>query len=210
MQQGTEEWLNARLAKVTASKVKDVMTKGKGGAASATRRNYMMDLLCERLTGNRSGPDLSRNAAVQRGTELEPLARMAYELFADAEVAEVGLIAHPSIENFAASPDGLVGDDGLIEIKCPHTATHVATLQSGKHDPQYEWQMLAQMACTGREWVDFVTFDDRLPDELQYACFRFERDEARIRQMETEIKLFLEELSELEHEMRERMRSKAA
>lgn len=211
MQQQTDEWFASRLGRVTASKVKDVMAKGRGGAPSATRQNYMMQLLCERLTGKREEGFTS--AAMQRGNELEPIARMAYELYADAEVAEAGLILHPSIEGFGASPDGLIllpkGRGGL-EIKCPNTATHVATIQSGKHDPQYEWQMFAQMACADLEWVDFVTFDDRLPDELQYACFRLERDEARIRQMETEIKLFLEELAELEHEMRERMRSKAA
>ncbi|UVO19554.1 lambda exonuclease family protein [Stutzerimonas stutzeri] len=209
MQQQTDEWFSARIGRVTASRVRDVMAKGRGGAPSATRQNYMMQLLCERLTGKREEGFTS--AAMQRGNELEPIARMAYELYADAEVTESGLILHPQIEGFGASPDGLIlTARGGLEIKCPNTATHVATLQSGRHDPQYEWQMFAQMACAELEWVDFVTFDDRLPDELQYACFRLERDEARIRQMETEIKLFLEELAELEHEMRERMRSKAA
>ncbi|HAQ86557.1 MAG TPA: exonuclease [Pseudomonas sp.] len=209
MQQQTDEWFASRLGCVTASRVKDVMAKGRGGAPSATRQNYMMQLLCERLTGKREEGFTS--TAMQRGNELEPVARMAYELFADAEVTETGLILHPKIEGFGASPDGLIlSARGGLEIKCPNTATHVATLQSRKHDPQYEWQMFAQMACAELEWVDFVTFDDRLPDELQYACFRLERDEARIRQMETEIKLFLEELAELEHDMRERMRSKAA
>lgn len=208
MDQRSEDWFSARLGKVTASKVKDVMAKGRGGAPSATRQNYMMQLLCERLTGRRE--ESFTSAAMQRGTELEPVARSAYEIDKGVMTTETGLILHPKIEGFGASPDGLVGDRGMLEIKCPNTATHVFTIQSGKHDPQYEWQMLAQLSCTDRDWVDFVTFDDRLPDELQYACFRFERDEARIRQMETEIKLFLEELAELEHEMRERMRSKAA
>jgi len=210
MDQGSEEWIAARLGRVTGSRVKDVMTKGRGKEPSATRRNYMMELLCERLTGRPSGPDLSRNAAVQRGTELEPMARAAYELYSEADVDEVGLIIHPAIAGMGASPDGVVGAAGLLEIKCPHTATHIATLQSGKHDPQYEWQMLAQMACTQREWVDFVSFDDRLPSELRYACFRFERDDKRIEQMETEVSFFLEELAELERDMRERMRGRAA
>lgn len=209
MDQHSNEWFSARLGKVTASKVKDVMSKGRGSAPSATRQNYMMQLLCERLTGKREEGFTS--AAMQRGTELEPVARSAYELDKGVMISEAGLILHPSIEGFGASPDGLIlSARGGLEIKCPNTATHVATIKSGKHDPQYEWQMFAQMACADLEWVDFVTFDDRLPDELQYACFRLERDEARIRQMETEIKLFLEELAELEHEMRERMRSKAA
>ena len=208
MQQGTEEWHGARLGRVTASRVKDVMAKGRGNAPSATRQNYMMQLLCERLTGKREEGFTS--AAMQRGTELEPVARMAYELFSDAEVAETGLIMHPSIDGFGASPDGLVGERGMLEIKCPNTATHVFTMQSGRHDPQYEWQMFAQLACADRDWVDFVSFDDRMPGELQYFCARVERDERRIREMETEVKLFLEELAELEQEMRERMRSKAA
>lgn len=208
MDQHSSEWFSARLGKVTASKVKDVMSKGRGGAPSATRQNYMMQLLCERLTGKREEGYTS--SAMQRGTDLEPVARSAYEIDKGVMTTETGLILHPKIEGFGASPDGLVGDRGMLEIKCPNTATHVFTMQSGRHDPQYEWQMFAQLSCADRDWVDFVSFDDRMPDELQYACFRLERDEARIRLMETEIKLFLEELAELEHEMRERMRSKAA
>ena len=203
IEQRSEDWFAARLGKVTASKVKDVMAKGRGGAPSATRQNYMMQLLCERLTGKREEGFTS--AAMQRGTELEPLARAAYEIRTGNIVDETGCFPHSKIDGFMASPDGLVGSVGLIECKCPNTATHVATLQSGRHDPQYDWQMLAQMACADRDWVDFVSFDDRLPEELQYACFRFHRDESRIRDMETEVKLFLEELAELEREMRERM-----
>lgn len=169
----------------------------------------MMELLCERLTGQSGGADLSRNAAVQRGVELEPFACMAYEADKGLMVAETGLVMHPAIPGFGASPDGLVGDDGVLEIKCPNTATHIATMQSERHDPQYEWQMLAQMACTGRAWADFVSYDDRLPEPLQYVCHRYERDFKRIREMESEIRAFLEELSDLEKEMRERMKEAA-
>lgn len=203
IEQRSEDWFAARLGKVTASKVKDVMAKGRGGAPSATRQNYMMQLLCERLTGRREEGFTS--AAMQRGTDLEPIARSAYEFSAGVMTVETGLIDHPHIAGFAASPDGIVGSDGLLEIKCPNTAQHIAVIQSGAHDSAYEWQMLAQMACSGREWVDFVSFDDRLPEELQYACFRFHRDEKRIREMEAEVKHFLEELAALEREMRERM-----
>lgn len=209
MEQRSAEWFAARLGCVTASRVKDVMASGRGGAPSATRKNYMMELLCERLTGQSGGADLSRNAAVQRGVELEPFACMAYEADKGLMVVETGLVMHPSIPGFGASPDGLVGDDGVLEIKCPNTATHIATMQSERHDPQYEWQMLAQMACTGRAWADFVSYDDRLPEPLQYVCHRFERDFKRIREMESEIKAFLEELSDLEKEMRERMKEAA-
>ncbi|MDW2775220.1 lambda exonuclease family protein [Pseudomonas sp. BEA3.1] len=209
MEQRSAEWFAARLGCVTASRVKDVMASGRGGAPSATRKNYMMELLCERLTGQSGGADLSRNAAVQRGVELEPFACMAYEADKGLMVVETGLVMHPTISGFGASPDGLVGDDGVLEIKCPNTATHIATMQSERHDPQYEWQMLAQMACTGRAWADFVSYDDRLPEPLQYVCHRFERDFKRIREMESEIKAFLEELSDLEKEMRERMKEAA-
>ncbi len=210
MLQQTDDWFAQRLGKVTASKVKDVMAKGRGGSPSATRQNYMMQLLCERLTGKRE--EGYTNAAMQRGNDLEPIARAAYEMYEDCEVVEVGLILHPSIDGFGASPDGVIlldnGRRGL-EIKCPNTAQHIAVVQSGKHDTQYEWQMLAQMACADLESVDFVSFDDRLPEELQYVCFRYHRDEARIREMEAEVMAFLEELAELEHQMRERMRKAA-
>ncbi|PJI73922.1 lambda exonuclease family protein [Pseudomonas asiatica] len=209
MEQRSAEWFAARLGCVTASRVKDVMASGRGGAPSATRKNYMMELLCERLTGQSGGADLSRNAAVQRGVELEPFACMAYEADKGLMVVETGLVMHPTISGFGASPDGLVGDDGVLEIKCPNTATHIATMQSERHDPQYEWQMLAQMACTGRAWADFASYDDRLPEPLQYVCHRFERDFKRIREMESEIRAFLEELSDLEKEMRERMKEAA-
>lgn len=201
--QGSDAWFAARLGSVTGSRVKDVMAKGRGNAPSATRKNYMMQLLCERLTGARE--ESFTSAAMQRGTELEPVARLAYEFSGDASVIEAAFVLHPRIERFGASPDGLVGTDGLIEIKCPNTAQHIAVMQSGKHDTQYEWQMLAQMSCTGREWVDFVSFDDRMPDPLQFVCHRFERDDRRITEMEREIIAFLEELDALEKEMRERM-----
>lgn len=206
MLQQTDDWFAQRLGKVTASKVKDVMAKGRGGAPSATRQNYMMQLLCERLTGKRE--EGYTNAAMQRGNDLEPIARAAYEMYEDCEVVEVGLILHPSIDGFGASPDGVIlldnGRRGL-EIKCPNTAQHIAVVQSGKHDTQYEWQMLAQMACADLESVDFVSFDDRLPEELQYVCFRYHRDEERIREMEAEVMAFLEELAELEADMRRRI-----
>lgn len=210
MQQQSDSWWASRLGRATASRVKDIMAKGRGGAPSATRQNYMMQLLCERLTGKRE--EGYTNAAMQRGNDLEPIARVAYEMYEDCEVVEVGLVLHPSIDGFGASPDGVIllenGRRGL-EIKCPNTAQHIAVIQSGKHDTQYEWQMLAQMACADLESVDFVSFDDRLPEELQYVCFRYHRDEARIREMEAEVMAFLEELAELEHQMRERMRKTA-
>jgi putative phage-type endonuclease len=200
--QRTEEWYAARLGKVTASRVADVMAKTKTGY-STSRQNYMMQLLCERLTGKKE--ESYNNAAMQRGTEMEPIARAVYEAEKGLFVVETGLVDHAEIKNFGASPDGLVGDDGLIEIKCPNTATHVDFLRTGKPDNKYQWQMLAQMVCTGREWCDFVSFDDRLPEPLQFSCIRFEREQSRIEEMLTEIKKFLEELDLLEEEMQSRM-----
>lgn len=199
--QRTAEWFNARLGKVTASRVSDVMAKTKSGYA-ASRANYMMELLCERLTGTRQEGFTS--AAMQRGTELEPIARSAYEIETGLIVIETGFVLHPEID-MGASPDGLVNDDGLIEIKCPNTAQHVDFLRSRKPDGKYQWQMLCQMACTGRDWCDFVSFDDRMPERLQFSVVRFERDDSRISEMMEEVIKFLDELSKLESQMKDMM-----
>jgi putative phage-type endonuclease len=191
MEQGTEEWFTIRIGKVTASRVADVIAKTKTGY-SATRDNYMAQLVCERLTGQK-GESFS-NAAMQHGTDTEPLARAAYEAFQDILVDEVGFVPHPSIIMAGASPDGLVGDDGLLEIKCPNTATHIETLLSQSVPGKYNTQMQFQMACTGRKWCDFVSFDNRLPDELQLFVKRVPRDNEFIKQMEDEVVKFLNEL----------------
>jgi putative phage-type endonuclease len=191
MDQGTEEWFTIRIGKVTASRVADVIAKTKTGY-SASRDNYMAQLVCERLTGQKG--ESFTNAAMQHGTETEPLARAAYEALKDVLVDEVGFVPHPTIEMAGASPDGLVGDDGLIEIKCPNTATHIDTLLSQTVPGKYNTQMQFQMACTGRQWCDFVSFDNRLPDELQLFVKRVPRDNEFIKQMEDEVVKFLNEL----------------
>ncbi len=191
MQQRSEEWFAARVGKVTASRVADLMARTKSGY-SASRQNYMAELICERLTGVKS--DRFQSAAMQWGTDVEPQARAAYAFMADVEVVEVGLCDHPSIAMFAASPDGLVGSDGLVEIKCPNTATHIDTLLSATVPGQYITQMQAQMACTGRAWCDFVSFDPRLPAELQIWIRRVPRDDAAIASIEEETVAFLAEL----------------
>lgn len=197
--QRTPDWFAARAGKVTASRVADVMAKTKSGY-SASRKNYMMELLCQRLTG--CYDEGFTSSAMQRGTELEPVARSAYEIDTGFMVEECGLIVHPTIAGFGASPDGLVNDDGLLEIKCPNTATHVDFLRTGKPDGRYLWQMAAQMSCTDRDWCDFVSYDDRLPDELQFKVVRVSRNESQEEEMLAEIKLFIEELDALESEMR--------
>lgn len=193
MDQGSDEWFAIRIGKVTASRVADILAKTKSGY-STSRDNYMAQLVCERLTNQKA--ESFTNAAMQHGTETEPLARAAYEALKDVLVDEVGFVPHPSIKMAGASPDGLVGDDGLIEIKCPNTATHIDTLLSESVPTKYFTQMQFQMACTGREWCDFVSFDNRLPEELQLFVKRVPRDETYIKLMEAEIVQFLAELDD--------------
>jgi putative phage-type endonuclease len=191
MEQRSTEWFAARLGKVTASRVADVIAKTKTGY-STSRENYMAQLVCERMTGTQ-GESYS-NAAMQWGTDQEPLARAAYEAAKDVLVDEVGFIVHPTIIAAGASPDGLVGDDGLIEIKCPNTATHIDTLLSEKVPSKYNTQMQWQMVCTGRKWCDFVSFDPRMPEGLQLFIQRVDFDEQYVKMLEAEITEFLGEL----------------
>ena len=191
IEQGSPEWFAQRLGKVTASRVADVIAKTKTGY-STSRDNYMAQLVCERLTGTVA--ESFSNAAMAHGVETEPLARAAYEAQEDVLVDEVAMINHPTIEAAGASPDGLVGDDGLLEIKCPNTATHIDTLLTQTVPGKYITQMQWQMACTGRKWCDFVSFDPRLPTELQLFVKRVDRDDDLIANLEKEVVLFLTEL----------------
>lgn len=193
MEQRTEEWFSARLGKVTASRVADVVAKTKSGY-SASRANYMAQLVVERMT-NKQAESYS-NAAMEWGTEQEPLARAAYEAEVDVLVEEVGMIDHPTVEMSGASPDGLVGDDGLVEIKCPTTTTHIDTLMGEQAPKKYYDQMQWQMACTGRKWCDFVSFDPRMPEGLQLFVKRVERDDEYIAMLESEVATFLQEVSD--------------
>jgi putative phage-type endonuclease len=192
-EQRTDAWYQARLAKVTASRVADVIAKTKSGY-SASRDNYMADLIVERLT-NQKASSFS-NAAMEWGTATEPAARAAYSAATGELVEEVGFIDHPRIANSGASPDGLVGDEGLCEFKCPATATHLDTLLAGAVPSKYIAQMQWQMACTDRKFCDFASYDPRLPDHLRLFVKRVERDDAYIRMLEGEVTLFLSELEE--------------
>jgi len=203
MEQRTDEWFSARIGKVTASRVADVVAKTKSGY-SASRDNYMAQLVCERLTGKPS--ESFSNAAMQWGTETEPLARAAYEAKMDVLVDEVGFIDHPSIVNSGASPDGLVGADGLIEIKCPNTATHIDTLLSQTVPKKYADQIFWQMACTNRDWCDFVSYDPRLPPDLQLFIKRIPRDDKYIQLLEAEV---IEFLTETAHKVAQLLNLKA-
>lgn len=169
-EQGTAEWFADRLGKVTASRIADVMLK----PTTAGFQNYQAQLVCERLTGQPT--ETFTSAAMQHGTDTEPQARAMYELTSGNDVEEVGFIPHPTLRMSGASPDGVIGSDGLVEIKCPQPATHIKTLTGKSIDRKYLLQMHWQMICTGREWCDFVSFCPALPPDLQLFIKRVEPD----------------------------------
>lgn len=189
--QGSEEWFKSRLGKATASRIADILAKTKSGY-STSRENYCVELALERITGARQ--EFYQNDAMKWGTETEPLARAAYEAHTGAIVDEVGMIDHPSIAMAGASPDGCIDADGLIEIKCPNSATHMKTLLSKKPDSKYIMQMTWQMACTGRRYCEFVSFDPRFPLHLQLFITRIDRDDKAVSDMEAEVIKFLDEV----------------
>jgi putative phage-type endonuclease len=191
--QGSPEWFAARLGKVTASRVCDVVAKTTSGWG-ASRVNYMADLVGERLTGEPAECYVSPE--MRRGTELESEARVAYTFHANVDVDQVGFVPHPTIPMSGASPDGLVGDDGIVEIKCPNKATHIQTLEGKRPWLKYEPQMQWQMACTGRRWCDFVSYDPRMPGNMRLYVTRRFSDPARIAALEEHIREFLAELDE--------------
>jgi putative phage-type endonuclease len=191
MDQRTAEWFAARVGKVTASRIADVCARTKTGWG-ASRKNYMAELVAERLTGQRT--EGFTNAAMQWGTDTEPEARISYEFYRDATVAETGFVPHPSIAETGASPDGLIGVDGLVEIKCPNTATHLETLLGGTMPEKYFLQVQWQMACTGRQWCDFASYDPRLPESMRLFVDRVKRDDTAIAAIEKDVTEFLAEL----------------
>lgn len=191
--QGSPEWLQSRAGKVTASRIEDVLAKIKSGEAAA-RRDYRAQIVAEILTG-RPQEDGYQSAEMLWGIENEELARSAYEVKTGVMVDQVGFIVHPRIERAGASPDGIAGKVGL-EIKCPKTATHLQYLLDGTVPAKYQPQMLWQMACGGFEAVDFVSYDPRLPEDMQLMVVRFPRDDARIADMEAEVVRFLAEVDD--------------
>jgi putative phage-type endonuclease len=190
MEQRSPEWIAARLGSVTASRVSDALA----GPDTAARRNYLIQLVTERLTGQQQ--ESYTNAAMQWGTETEPLARAMYQatLTGDSFVEEAPFVKHPTIEWFGASPDGFVSD-GLVEIKCPNSTTHIDYVIEGKVPTKYKKQILAQLACTNRKWCDFVSFDPRVPDHLQLFVVRFEPKQEEIEKLEEGVKKFLDEVN---------------
>ena len=194
VEQGSAEWLLMRVGCVTGSRMGDVMAKlkRKDGEAQC-RQDYKSEIICETLTGLASPHYVSKE--MEWGIENEIFARSVYEVEVGT-VESVGFALHPKIKRFGASPDGLVGTEGLVEFKCPNTSTHIEYILRGVVPAEYHWQMLAEMACAERQWCDFVSYDPRLPKKLQFFVRRFARDEQRIAEMEVEVVKFLTEVDE--------------
>lgn len=189
--QGSPEWLQARVGLVTASRVADVVAKTKSGP-SASRQNYLGELVAELLTGQ-SAESPFTNDDMRRGIELEPHARFAYELMTNTIVNTVGLVLHPSLRA-GASPDGLVGEAGLLEIKCPRTHVHIEYIEAGKPPAKYVPQMAWQCICTGREWCDFASYDPRMPERLRLFVVRYTPDFGYLKELEAEVSAFIAEV----------------
>lgn len=207
IEQGTQEWFAARMGKVTASRVADVVAKTKTGYG-ASRANYAGQLIAERLTG--VVVEGFTNDAMRWGTENEPEARTAYQFATDCDVEQVGFVPHPTITESGASPDGLIGDLGMLEIKCPNTSTHIETLLGGKVPEKYITQILWQLSCTGRKWCDFVSYDPRMPEEMRLFIHRVHRDDKRIDELESEVIGFLAEVDEKVKLLSRKYRAEAA
>lgn len=198
VEQGSQAWKDARCGRITASRIKDIMAQGKGGKESASRADYRFEIVLERLTGKPEDDTFVSNE-MKRGTEMEPYARASYQVEMDLIVHQVGMVIHPNDDRCAASPDGMINWDGenapegLVEIKAPKQKNHLAYILAGGVPSEYQPQMFWQMAVTGARWNDFVSFDPRFPEHLQLYICRLERDEARIKEIESEVARFLDE-----------------
>lgn len=209
MEQGTDEWFAARAGMFTASRMSDLMAKLKSGKPAATRTNMITTLAVERLTGR--CVETYQNAAMARGIEMEPEARNAYSFEMGVGVAQAAFIKHPTLERVGCSPDGLIGDDGMVEIKCPSAmGKHLEALQSGAHAVEYRWQLQHQLFVTGRDWVDASSYHPDFPDGLQLAIKRVERDAedqeaiaAEIAQADAEINVIVNSLKALAEQQKD-------
>lgn len=197
----------SRLGCATASRIADVVAETKSGWA-ASRANYMAELIAERLTGEPSAT--YTNAAMQWGVEKEPEAKAAYEFHTDMEVGAAGFVLHPTIAMSGATPDGFVGNDGLIETKCPQTATHLETLLGRAVPKKYKTQINWQLACTGRKWCDYISFDPRMPESMRLFIYRIHRNDADIELLEKNVANFLVELDGQIKELKRVYEAKAA
>lgn len=192
-EQGTPEWLAARAGVPSGSRYSDVMAKGRDGRPSATRQSYLTELVLERLTGVKT--EFQATAAMQQGIEREPLARGLYESRTGEIVVETGFCLHDVLRT-GVSPDGLIGNNGLLEIKCPQPKTHLEymRLPKGTCPSAYKWQIQGQLWITERDWCDFVSFNPDFPEASQLIVRRVHREEDMIAELEHEIVIFLEEM----------------
>lgn len=196
VKQGSIEWLLARAGLITASRIAEMMKYiNKGKDESADRYNYRIELVTERLTGLPVDTFVSRE--MQWGTDNEPYARASYEIDRDVMTEQVGFVIHPDMDFAGASPDSLVDDRGIIEIKCPNTTTHIKWMQAGIVPEQHQDQCLFNMACTEREYCDFISYDPRLPAHLKSFIVRMQRDDERIAKIEAEVRKFNQEIIDL-------------
>jgi len=206
--QGTAEWLEIRCGKITASRIADVLATLKKGGEGADRKNYRIELLAERLSGRIEDHYVSSEMAW--GTEFEPIARSAYEIATGEIVDTVGFVLHPTFDFAGGSPDGLVGEYGGIELKCPKTTTHIKWMTAGGVPEEHQAQCLWNMVCAERDWWDFISFDPRMPDGLKVYIERMERDEARIKLIEEEVSRFNDEIEAAADKLRGRVKETPA
>lgn len=207
--QGSPEWKAYKAGRLGGSSIALASAKDRSGKGyGATRATLLGKIVAERLTG--IAADGYTSAAMQRGNEVEPEARKTYEFMRDVDVVQVGFIDHPSIPFAGCSPDGEVGDVGLIEIKSPETNTHIQTLLTEKIDGGYQKQMQWGMAVTGRQWCDFISYDDRLPSDMQLFVKRVHRDPIMIAELEREARLFIAEVDETIAALTAKFRAEAA
>lgn len=198
---GTDNWVAARRGCLTASRMADAMaylkTKSKDGqlVEAEARRKLKFDLLAERLTGIAVSHYVT--PAMQHGIEQQPHATAAYEAHTGEIVGPEVFVLHPRIDWFGATPDGLISDAGIVEIKCPQTSTFLRWVHEGEVPAEHKPQMLAQLACTGRAWCDFIAFDPRVPPAHQLFVRRFEPDASEIARIEVEAEKFLAELADM-------------
>lgn len=195
LEQGSPEWIQARVGLVTASRCFDMANTTTKGKYTAAHESYRDELVCEILTGQPFPQHVTKE--MEWGSAQEPFARAAYELREGVLVDTVGFVVHPSIDRFGCSPDGLVGEDGLIQIKCPTTRTHLNWIRGGVLPEEHMVQMIAELACTQRRWIDFVSYDPRLPEHLQLFVRRYERDANMVRLLEAEVERFNGEIDSI-------------
>jgi hypothetical protein len=198
--QGTPEWKAARAGKITGSRMPDVMTKLKNGGDSKVRTSYKAQIIAEILTGEPQD-DLFISGPMRRGIELEPFARAAYEMKTDVMVDQVGFVIHPNVTRLGCSPDGLVGEEGMVEFKCPLPATHIKYLLEGGAPEEYQPQLLTELAVCERKWNDFVSFCPEMPEGLQLFIVRFDRDGKRIAEIEDAAIQFNREVDQIVREL---------